>query len=47
LNNKGETSTAMAERSRSSDITVDGEEVRETVDAGTSPVDFSWLLWPG
>src|SRR5260370_42023039 len=37
---KGETSTAMTEHSRSIALTVNGEEVRETVEARTSLGDF-------
>src|SRR5258706_9860873 len=37
---KGETATAMTENSRSIALTVNGEEVRETVEVRTSLVDF-------
>src|SRR5258708_34267196 len=37
---KGETATAMTENSRSIALTVNGEDVRETVEVRTSLVDF-------
>src|SRR5260370_14534419 len=37
---KGETATAMTEPFRSIALTVNGEDVRETVEARTSLVDF-------
>jgi aerobic carbon-monoxide dehydrogenase small subunit len=40
LNTKGETSTAMIKYSRSIALTVNGEEVREIVQARTSLIDF-------